>query len=75
MTLSKNLKSYLDAADRSTFARALMMQFAIDAKERNPDVASEKMLKQLAQPKYNAAIKAINEELESLKIMNRRKDV
>ena len=72
MTLSTNTTLYLAAPDREKFTTDLLGLFVADAKKRNPDVTSEKMLAQLARPKYNEAIKAINAELESLKIVNRR---
>lgn len=73
MKLSDNLRIRL-TAEADDFAAALMMTYVTEARERNPDVTSEKMLTQLARPKYNEAIKKLNEELESLKIINRRKD-
>lgn len=72
MILSEHLKILLGANSKETFSEALMASFTEEAKERNPDVTSEKMLTQLARPKYNEAIKKLNEELESLKIINRR---
>lgn len=73
MTQSDNLKILLAASNIATFENDLMSSFVKDAKDRNPDVTNEKMLQQLARPKYNDAVKAINAELESLKIINRRK--
>ncbi len=72
MTLSTNLQSLLSAESKATFEANLMATFVADAKQRNPDVTSEKMLTQLAKPKYSEAIKAVNTELESLKIVNRK---
>jgi len=75
MTISKNLQALLASSSHTDFTLNLMKEFITDASERNPDVANSKMLQQLARPKYNDAIKSLNEELENLKIINRRKDV
>jgi hypothetical protein len=73
MTLTTTLQKYLAATDRSSFMNDLMLGFVEDAKKRNPDAANnDNMLIQLARPKYLAALKELNAELESLKIVNRR---
>lgn len=72
MEISKELTAFLGFSDRELFQTELLRSLVIDAKKRNPDVANEKTLVQLARPKYNEAIKAINKELDSLKIINRR---
>ncbi len=73
MTLSKNLTALLAAPDQKTFESDLQLAFTKDAAERNPDVTNAKMLGQLARPKYLEAVKELNTEIESLKIVNRRK--
>lgn len=72
MIISKNLESLLAAKDAEAFCTDLMSSFVADAAKRNPDVTNEKMLTQLARPKYAEAIKSLNAEIESLKIINRR---
>ncbi len=73
MNISDNLKKLLVSESSEIFEAHLMKDFIKDASKRNPDVTSEKMLSQLARPKYIEEVKKINAELESFKIINRRK--
>lgn len=74
MIISNELQQLMRSSDHEEFKAAFMLSFVKDAQTRNPDVISDNMLRQLALPKYNDAIKAINKELESLKIINRRNE-
>lgn len=74
MELSIKLQQRLASPSAQTFGDDLMNECIEEAKKRNPDVTNERMLKQLARPRYTEAIKTLNAELESLKIINRRTD-
>ena len=74
MEISIILQQRLAAQSAQAFGDYLLNEFIEDAKKRNPDVTNERMLRQLARPKYAEAIKALNAELESLRIINRRND-
>jgi hypothetical protein len=72
MKTSTNLSLLLASPTREDFEKAFFQSFVDEAKKRNPDVKSDKMLAQLARPVYLEEIKKVNAELEALKIVNRR---
>lgn len=77
MNISKELKDYLAAPNAEEYKQGLLQSITTDIRTRYPDAADDNptnaLFARMARPVYNERISQLNAELESLKIIKRKK--